>query len=350
MEKSNTMESVFIMRKLTFEEVKSLFEKYGYKLLETEYTNSKVKMRYICPTHSDVENASSVDNLKQGKRCYYCSKEKTNEKSRLTLEEVKVDFEIRGYILLDKEYKNNATKMEYTCPHHPNELTEISLANLRKGKGCNHCGSKRGGQLNRVKFEKVKELFETREYELLENEYNGNKHQMKYICKKHPLKENSINYHDLQSGRGCWSCRNEKLSVDNSGSKGPGWKGGTTPINKVLREKLHYWKRESLELHDYKCFVTGENGTFEIHHVTPFHVIRDNILRDLKLDMKEKAEDYSEAEVFEMSNALKVAHDKFVGYPILVNVHKLFHKLYGFIATEQDLFEFKERYVNGEFK
>lgn len=338
------------MRKLTYEEVKVTFEECGYKLLETEYVNSKTKMKYVCPKHNDIDTSITLERLRNGGRCRYCSKEKVKEKLKLTFEEVKSSFDKRGYTLLSNDYKNNATKMEYTCPRHPNEFTEISLGNLRKGKGCNHCGHERTGKLKRVKFEKVKELFETREYELLENEYNGNGHHMKYICKKHPQKENRITYHDLQSGRGCWDCRNQKIGIANSGSKSAVWKGGMTPINKVLREKLHYWKRESLELHNYKCFVTGENGTFEIHHTVPFHVIRDDILRDLKLDKKENAKDYSEKEIIEMSNALKVAHDNFVGYPILVSVHKLFHKLYGFITTEQDLFEFKERYIAGEFK
>ena len=344
------MEGVFIMRKLTYEEVKEHFEKCGYELLETEYINSKVSMRFICPHHGDFDTKISLDSLKSGRRCYHCSKERTKEKLRFTFKEVKSSFEKRGYALLVNEYKNNSTKMEYTCPHHPNEFTEISLGNLRSGKGCNHCGHEKTGKLRRVEFKKVKELFVNRGYELLENEYTGNAQHMKYICNKHPQKERCITYHDLQSGRGCWDCRNEKIGIANGGSKSPNWKGGTTPINKVLREKLHHWKRKSLEFHNYKCFITGENGTFEIHHVTPFHVIRDDILRELKLVKKEKAEDYSDKEIIEMSNALKVAHSNLVGYPIIVSVHKLFHKLYGSITTEQDLFEFKERYATGEFK
>jgi hypothetical protein len=36
-------------RQLTYEEVKSRFEKEGYKLLSTEYNNAKGNLKVICP-------------------------------------------------------------------------------------------------------------------------------------------------------------------------------------------------------------------------------------------------------------------------------------------------------------
>jgi len=43
------------MKKLTFEYVKQYFEDRGCELLETEYINSKIKMRYICKCGNEAE-------------------------------------------------------------------------------------------------------------------------------------------------------------------------------------------------------------------------------------------------------------------------------------------------------
>lgn len=60
-------------------------------------------------------------------------------------------------------------------------------------------------------FEEVKELFESRGYELLETEYINNRTKMAYICNEH--KEEGvqyITYDNLRSGKGCKYCAIER--------------------------------------------------------------------------------------------------------------------------------------------
>lgn len=60
-------------------------------------------------------------------------------------------------------------------------------------------------------FEEVKELFESRGYELLETEYINNNTKMAYICNKH--KEEGvqyITYSNLRGGKGCKYCAIER--------------------------------------------------------------------------------------------------------------------------------------------
>lgn len=58
--------------KFTFEFVYGEFEKVGYKLLETEYIDSRTSMRYQCPFHPNEELKISYHALKNGQRCKLC--------------------------------------------------------------------------------------------------------------------------------------------------------------------------------------------------------------------------------------------------------------------------------------
>lgn len=59
------------MRKLSYNYVKSQFEKEGYGLLSKEYINSKTKLSYICK-NGHRHNITWCA-WKQGQRCLYCS-------------------------------------------------------------------------------------------------------------------------------------------------------------------------------------------------------------------------------------------------------------------------------------
>ena len=53
---------------------------------------------------------------------------------------VKQEFDARGYILLSKEYKNNASQLEYICPKHKDKgVLNITFASFTKGRGCPYC-------------------------------------------------------------------------------------------------------------------------------------------------------------------------------------------------------------------
>jgi uncharacterized protein YkuJ len=61
-------------RRHTIEEVRESFEKEGYKLLSTEYKNNKEKLEYICPKghHHEIKGCSWFS----GQRCGFCAKNK----------------------------------------------------------------------------------------------------------------------------------------------------------------------------------------------------------------------------------------------------------------------------------
>jgi hypothetical protein len=120
--------------KLTYNHIKQTFKENGYELLETEYINSRTKMRYICPKHPDKELYITYTNLYSGKGCPYCG-----NNAKKSFEEVKKLFGDRGYELLENQYINSLTKMKYKCPKHPNEILSITYANLYAKQGCYFC-------------------------------------------------------------------------------------------------------------------------------------------------------------------------------------------------------------------
>ena len=69
-----------------------------------------------------------------------------------------------------------------------------------------------------------------------------------------------------------------KISLSNRGDKGSNWKGGISPLNKVIRRSLEYrlWREAVFKRDNYTCVWCGaRNGKgkyIELHpdHIKPF--------------------------------------------------------------------------------
>lgn len=65
----------------------------------------------------------------------------------------------------------------------------------------------------------------------------------------------------------------EKISESRIGNKNPNWKGGITPINKVIRMSREYelWRQAVFERDNYTCVLCGQyGGQLEADHIKPF--------------------------------------------------------------------------------
>ncbi|MBI0580546.1 hypothetical protein IEC97_24680 [Neobacillus cucumis] len=122
------------MRKYKYEEVKQAFKERGYELLEKEYVSTRVKMSFRCPIHPNDEQSTTFDNFIRGKTgCNCCSGKKHS------IDEVKLEFEKRGYQLLETRYINSLTKLRYRCLKHPDKINMMEFYALLNGNGCPHC-------------------------------------------------------------------------------------------------------------------------------------------------------------------------------------------------------------------
>jgi hypothetical protein len=65
----------------------------------------------------------------------------------------------------------------------------------------------------------------------------------------------------------------ENGMYERRGEKNPSWKGGITPINKVIRHSLEHksWHKTCMERDNYTCQKTGVRGeSLVVHHINNF--------------------------------------------------------------------------------
>jgi len=159
-------------KKLTYEFVKTQFEKENYKLLSKEYKNAHQKLSYICPVGH--RHKISWNKWSQGKRCYYCF-----GAVKLNINFVREEFKKDGYELLTGEYINSKQKLRYICPN--NHEHSVIWESWKAGTRCSICSGKAKPTLEFVISE-----FEKEGYTLLSNKYERGDNKLKYKCYKQP--------------------------------------------------------------------------------------------------------------------------------------------------------------------
>lgn len=122
--------------KLTYEYVKSKFDNNNDKLLSPEYLGSKCALMYECSIHGKKE--TTFNNYSRGKRCKECAAELSSINQRFTVDYLREQYKIKGFILLSDTYKNNKDKLRYLCKIHGEMVA--SYADFRNGCGCEKCG------------------------------------------------------------------------------------------------------------------------------------------------------------------------------------------------------------------
>jgi len=194
-------------KKFTYKEVKQYFEDHGCELLEKEYVNCDISMRYRCDCGND-ESKITFSNFKKGQRCQKCSSIKKAERYRLTYEEVKQYFEDHDCKLLEKEYKNSKTPMEYECDC-GNDECKITFNHFKNGHRCIKCSGK-----EKPTFEFVQKYFEDRDCKLFETEYINCKTLMRYRCNCGNIKS-KITFDRFKRGTRCKECLIKRISGKN---------------------------------------------------------------------------------------------------------------------------------------
>lgn len=133
---------------LSYRAVLDYCDKNGYKLLsdKSEIKNNNSVLKIECPIHGVQEK--TITSMKQGKRCYSCSrhtalmkKGETTQKDRsmsLYNRAIVVSKE-RGYDFLStpEEIKKNISEIQYRCPKHG--IHTMRVSNYLNGRGCPDC-------------------------------------------------------------------------------------------------------------------------------------------------------------------------------------------------------------------
>lgn len=123
------------------------------------------------------------------------------------------------------------------------------------------------------------------------------------------------------------------------GEDNPNWKGGATSLYQELRSDTRDWFVESGKLSDFKCIVSGEHLD-NVHHLTPFRDIVNEVFDVLNLDYRKSIADYSIEEENSIRSLLKELHLQYgLGAGLNKDVHKLFHDNYGYFNSTKDDFK-----------
>lgn len=134
----------------SYKYVYNYFKEHGCELLENEYKNNRIPMKYKC----SCGNISQIcfGSFKAGNRCKKCGDEKTHDKQRFSYEFVKETFDKNDCILLSKKYINCKQKLKYICSC--GNKHEISFDNFIQGKRCPVCSESKGEKVTRCVLEK----------------------------------------------------------------------------------------------------------------------------------------------------------------------------------------------------
>lgn len=252
-------------------------------------------------------------------------------------------FSERGYILLEKQYRDNKTPMRYICSRHPERVFRICYNSLTaNNSGCPICAGKFHWSID-----DVRDKFSERGYVLLADDYVNNKEPLPYRCPEHPSKTIKISLNNLMHGYGCPYCGIEKRT----GYRNVNWKGGMTELNDFLRPKLSSWRARVVADYDGACWVTGDSeSTLQVHHVTPYSFIRDTAISNLGLVAHKTIGDYTVHELDSLLREFLQLHDETAeGVALRADVHRQFHKVYGLDGGWDSLCAFKARCLDGDF-
>ena len=123
----------------------------------------------------------------QDNKTIVCSKQCSKELRKPKINDLKLMFECKGYILLSEEYLGVKSKLLYICKKHQDFGAQgITYGNFLTGYGCRYCGFEKTAAKKRVDIDKVIKVFNTKGFDLLEADYKNAHQPLKYICRKHP--------------------------------------------------------------------------------------------------------------------------------------------------------------------
>jgi hypothetical protein len=232
------------------------------------------------------------------------------QKSKLSKEDV--IQKLPENIEMIGEYTNTITKTLFRCKLDGHEWMAKPLHIYRKDTGCPQCKINNARQrymwTNEYFLEKLSEIRD--DVEVLE-EYKGSQKNIKCRCKKcqniwfvAPCR--------LLKNVKCFYC---SYTEDRSGENSYAWNPNLTEEDRIERRKLPLYQKfvnEVMERDNYTCQLTGDRKSHHnVHHLNGWDNFAD--------------------ERFDKHNAITLSE----------NIHKEFHKQYGYgNNTKEQFYEF----------
>lgn len=198
------------MRKLTYEEVKEVFESKGNKLISKGYHGNKIPLEYICDC-GELDK-KTIHNFKYGQRCRKCGEKKVTDKLRRDLKEIIQYFKDNDCELIG-DYKNANTPINFKCKCGKKDKKRIR--EFKEVPMCSECGYKKALKTKKEKYnyaQKYKELYEAEGYEMLTPYIKATEDIMVKCPEGHVVPSRPANF---KTGFRCRECSgNQKKSIE----------------------------------------------------------------------------------------------------------------------------------------
>lgn len=325
------------------------------KEIEIKLTGSTIKyyedLGYYIPKHIDKQNRVSV---KKGTKI----KVKVDDLSHGTHTKVKVkcdycgeEFEKAYYKYIEQKNKTNIQKDAcIKCSSIKSKEVLFDKYGVTQNTQIPKV-RKKLSENQREDENKVREDFKKLGYEIVEEFFNyiNDTKKIKFICSKHPeegVQETNYRVIKYHSG-GCRKCRYDKISGENCHL----WKGGTTPIETYLRDRIGDWKKETMEHDNYICQLSGLKFDV-IHHIYPFINIVNETLKETNIENKSSISEYNDIELDKLTKQCLDLHKRYgLGICLNLQLHLLYHAKYhkNELINYTTFEEFNKKYYNGEF-
>jgi hypothetical protein len=126
-------------KRTTIEEIKKIVDSDIYTVLSKEYARHKQKIEIFCNKHK-TSSFLTLDKIKKGKRCKYCSYKQSGKARRIPVEEAKNQAKSFGYELLG-DYQTALSKTEFLCSRHGPFISNLN--DIKGGHGCPECANRK---------------------------------------------------------------------------------------------------------------------------------------------------------------------------------------------------------------
>lgn len=121
-------------------------------------------------------------------------------------------------------------------------------------------------------------------------------------------------------------------------------------LNQYIRHKMYQWIKDVEHKDNYRCVITG-SPKYAVHHIISLNSLILNALHHLNISEQLLFDDYSEEQLNAVFLYVKQQCSVENGVCVRPDLHKLFHRLYGYTNTTFNdwnmfIFNYKSGYYN----
>jgi hypothetical protein len=126
-----------------------------------------------------------------------------------------------------------------------------------------------------------------------------------------------------------------------------GFRNPNIPMHTWYKRQSVRWRKDWLEAFNHRCWMTGELARYgkklTVHHYPSEKQIVDKTLNALHLPHHKIISHYATDDIYLIKQQFKLELGKAIGIPLLSDVHRRLHKMYGKHPTLENMIEFKNK-------